>query len=158
MPSFLKFLISIAMPFMAGVIGSRFTIQEIFVWYRGLNKPFFTPPSWVFGPAWTLLYALMGVAFYLIWTCAAPGEIRHAAMALFLVQLMVNVLWSLFFFRMHNLLLALVDVGALWALVLVLTVVFWRIDHIAGTLLVPYVLWVSFAMVLNYAVWRMNRN
>jgi benzodiazapine receptor len=132
MPSFLKFLISIAMPFVAALIGSRFTIKEIPVWYRGLKKPSFTPPSWLFGPAWTLLYACMGVAFYLIWTCAASGVIRHAAMALFLVQLVVNVLWSLFFFRMHNLLLALVDVAVLLALILGLTVVFWRIDHTAA--------------------------
>ena len=157
MPSSLKLIVSFAMPFIAGVIGSRLTIKEIPVWYREIKKPSFTPPSWVFAPAWTILYALMGTAFYLIWTCPASCAVRHAAMSLFLVQLVVNALWSFLFFRMHRLILALVDLALLWVLVLALTVIFWKIDLAAGILLIPYAAWVSFAMILNYAVWRMNR-
>ena len=157
LPDGLKLILSLILPFIAGVVGSRFTIKEIPSWYSTLRKPHFNPPTWIFAPAWTLLYLLMGTAFYLIWTGAAPGAARHAAMAVFGLHLVVNALWSFIFFGRHNLFWALVDVVVLWFLVLVLIGMFWALCPAAGMLLVPYACWVSFAMVLNHAIWQLNK-
>jgi tryptophan-rich sensory protein len=154
---YVKLIISLVVCQMAGVIGSIFTVRSVTTWYLTLKKPFFTPPSWVFGPAWITLFVLMGIALYRVWNkgTAAPGV--KIALAFFFVQLLFNVLWSLAFFGLKNPLLGLLDIGLLWILILVTLALFFRIDRTASLLLFPYLLWVSFASVLNGAIYFLNR-
>lgn len=138
--------------FSAGGIGSQFTPGA---WYDALAKPAWTPPGAVFGPVWTVLYALMGVAAWLVWRrrgFAGAGP----ALAVFLAQLVLNALWSYLFFGAQRIDAALLDIAALWLLILVTAVLFWREDRRAGALLLPYLAWVGFAAALNFAIWRLN--
>jgi tryptophan-rich sensory protein len=125
-------------------------------WYAGLEKPAFNPPNWVFAPVWTVLYVLMAVAAWLVWR--ERGSVAAAAvpLAAWLVQLVLNALWSWLFFGQHEMGLALVDITALWFAIVVTIALFWRVNHLASWLLVPYLAWVSFAMLLNAALWRLN--
>lgn len=125
-------------------------------WYAGLAKPPFNPPSWVFGPVWTVLYVLMAVAAWLIWKDRGSVVAAAAPLAAWLTQLVLNALWSWLFFGLHRMDLALVDIVALWFAIVVTIALFWRVLHAAAWLLVPYLAWVSFAMVLNGALWRLN--
>ncbi len=133
-------------------MGARFTPGE---WYAGLSKPSWTPPDWIFGPVWTLLYLLMALAAWQVWRRhgfgGAPG-----ALGLFLLQLLFNGLWSWIFFGLKQPGWALVDLTALWLTALAATLAFWRTGPVAGWLLVPYMAWLSFAWLLNYALWRLN--
>lgn len=123
--------------------------------YGELIQPAWAPPSWLFGPVWTALYALMGVAAWLVWR--EGGFTRHGrALALFLLQLVINALWSWLFFAWHQGALAFADISLLWLLVLATLLAFWQVRPAAGLLLVPYLLWVSFAGALNWAVWHLN--
>lgn len=123
--------------------------------YGQLVQPAWAPPGWVFGPVWTVLYALMAIAAWLIWRSGGINGNR-AALALFVIQLVFNALWSWLFFAWHLGALALADVLLLWALIAVTIVLFWRKSPYAGILLIPYLLWVTFAAALNYAVWQLN--
>ena len=140
--------------FIAASIGAAASIQAG-PFYSQLIRPDWAPPPWVFGPVWTALYALMGVAAWLVWRV---GGFRAAqsALTLFLAQLALNALWSWLFFAWHRGALAFVDILLLWALIVATLIAFWRIRALAGALLVPYLLWVSFATVLNHAVWQLN--
>ncbi|MDD5318136.1 MAG: tryptophan-rich sensory protein [Candidatus ainarchaeum sp.] len=140
---------------LAGVLGSIFTLQSIPAWYASLNKPFFTPPGWVFGPVWVTLYAIMGVSLYLAWKeNRKKGASR--AYAFFGVQLALNALWSVAFFGLRSPLYGLATIILLLA-VLALTIrEFHRISRTAGLLLVPYLAWCCFAALLNLAVFLMN--
>ena len=124
-------------------------------WYAGLNKPVWNPPGWIFGPVWTLLYVMMGTAAWLVWR---EGGWKGQALPLgmFLVQWSFNVLWTPLFFGAHRIELALVDIGMLWLALAVTLVLFWRVCKTAGTLLAPYLAWVSFAAALNLTIWSMN--
>jgi translocator protein len=139
--------------FVAAAAGARFMPDQ---WYEGLTKPSWNPPNWVFGPVWTVLYLLMAVAAWLVWS---QNGFAHAAvpLAFFLVQLGLNAIWSWLFFGRHQLLGALIDLIALWAAILITLILFWRGVMLAGILLVPYLAWVSFAGVLNATLWRLNR-
>ncbi len=150
----LRLVVGIGVCLLAGLVGSLATRGAVASWYPTLVKPSFTPPSWLFGPVWTVLYVLMGVAVALVWH---KGSGVSAATALFLVQLLLNVFWSLFFFGLRSPTLALVDIAALWGALLVTVSVFWRIVPASGILLVPYLLWVSFATILNAAIVWLNR-
>ena len=123
--------------------------------YRQLVNPAWAPPGWLFGPVWSVLYVLMGIAAWLVWRV---GGFRAAstALSLFLVQLAFNALWTWLFFAWHQGALAFADILLLWTLIVATMVSFWRIRPLAGALLVPYLLWVSFAAALNYAVWQLN--
>ncbi len=136
-------------------IGSRVTLGAVGDWYAQLARPEFAPPDWVFGPVWTLLYILMAVAAWRIWRrdgfAGAPW-----ALGLFLVQLALNLLWSIVFFGLQQIGLALVEIGVLWLAIVATLVLFWRRDRLAGALLLPYLAWVSFAAVLNYGFWVLN--
>jgi len=156
-PILLKLLASLAAVLAAGGIGSLATMKAIPTWYRGLAKPSFNPPNWLFGPAWTLLYLLMAVAAFLVWKqgFGAPGV--KLALAVFLVQLVLNALWSILFFGMRSPLAGLVDIAVLWLTILATIVLFFRVSTAAGILLLPYITWVSFAAVLNAAILRLNR-
>lgn len=150
----LKLIASIAVSFLAGAIGSIFTFKAIPTWYATLEKPSFNPPNWLFGPAWTILYLLMGIALYLVWQ--RQQEHKKLAYILFFIQLVLNALWSIIFFGAHNLGLALVEIIFLWLAILWTIIAFSKISKTAGYLLVPYLVWVSFAAILNFFVFRLN--
>ena len=138
--------------FAAAAAGSRFLPGA---WYATLTKPAWNPPAAVFAPVWTVLYASMGVAAWLVWRRAGFIGAR-AALAAFGVQLVLNALWSYLFFGLHRPGVALADIGALWIVILVVAVLFWRVDWRAGALMVPYLAWVGFASCLNFVLWRLN--
>jgi benzodiazapine receptor len=144
----------LAVTFLAAAAGSIASI-EAGAFYAQLVRPEWAPPPGLFGPVWSVLYALMGMAAWLVWRV---GGFRNArtALVLFLVQLVVNALWSWLFFAWHLGALALADVLLLWVLVAATAVAFWRIRPLAGALLVPYLLWVGFAAALNFSVWQLN--
>jgi len=151
----LTLVLFIVIAHLAGVIGSLFTTPNIETWYVFLEKPFFAPPNWLFAPAWITLYTLMGIAAFLVWR---KRNLQGAKPALWLygVQLALNALWSVIFFGLRNPELAFIAIVVLWILILVVTVKFFKIEKIAGYLFVPYLLWVAFAAVLNFAVWQLN--
>ena len=142
----------IAVCFAVAGLGGMATTPNIPDWYAGLNKPAWTPPGWVFGPVWTVLYLSMAMAAWLVWR---KGN-ALVPMTLFAAQLLLNGAWSWLFFGMQNPGLAFVEIVLLWAAILATTIVFWRRSPAAGILFVPYLAWVSFAAVLNFAIWRLN--
>ena len=125
-------------------------------WYRGINKPSWNPPDWVFAPVWSLLYTLMGVAAWLVWQQRAETAVQ-LALGLFVVQLLCNALWSWLFFGWHRMGVAMLELMVLWCLILATIVAFWQVRPLAGGLLIPYLTWVSFAGFLNYTLWHLNR-
>jgi len=149
-----KFVISILVSLSAGAIGGIFTISAIPTWYTTLNKPGFNPPNWLFGPAWTILYILMGIALYLVWI--QDKKNKKIAYIFFFTQLVMNALWSFIFFGAHDLGWAFVEIVVLWLAILGTTIAFYRILKPAAYLLIPYILWVTFASILNFAIWRLN--
>lgn len=124
-------------------------------WYAGLHKPTWTPPAWVFGPAWTALYVMMAVAAWLVWRMGGWKE-QKGALGLFLLQWLFNALWTPLFFGLHRPLLAFLDILALWTMLALTLVSFWRVRTAAGVLLALYLVWVSFAAALNFTFWRLN--
>jgi tryptophan-rich sensory protein len=124
-------------------------------WYASLTKPSWNPPNAIFGPVWSVLYVLMAVAAWLVWRKAGFSG-AGAALSLFVVQLALNALWSYLFFGQHRPDLAFYDIIALWAAILSVAVLFWRVDHVAGGLIMPYLAWVTFASYLNFVIWRLN--
>lgn len=154
--SWLALLGFILASFAAAAIGGAATAENVRTWYPTLNKPAWTPPGWVFGPAWTLLYALMSVAAWRIWLIREkPGARR--ALTLHFVQLALNALWSVLFFGLKQPGLALGEIVVLWLLLLTIWRAFWRLDAAAGVLWTPYVAWVGFATALNGSIWWLNR-
>ncbi len=139
-----------------GLVAGMFTIPQIPVWYATLMKPSFSPPNWVFGPVWTILYALMGIAAYRIWILGIKNPAVRTNIVLFTAQLVFNFLWSFIFFSLHSIPAAFVDISILWILIVFLVVRMEQLDKTAGYLMTPYLLWVSFAMVLNYSLWLLN--
>lgn len=150
----LKLIIAIIVSFLAGGIGSIFTAPAIKNWYPTLAKPAFNPPNWLFGPAWSLLYLLMGIALYLVWQ--SPSTNKKMAYWAFFIQLILNACWSIIFFGSHQLGLAFGEIVLLWLAIVWTIISFWRISKPAAYLLMPYLLWVIFAAILNFAVWRLN--
>jgi benzodiazapine receptor len=142
---------------LAGLLGSVFTMPSIPGWYAGLAKPSFSPPNWIFGPVWTVLFALMGLAAYLVYEKGYKKPEVRRALTVFGVQLLLNVLWSVVFFGAHMILGALVIIVLLWAAILATILGFRGISKAAAGLLVPYILWVSFATVLNISLYVLNR-
>lgn len=140
---------------LAGIVPSILTAEDVATWYPTLAKPWFTPPSWLFGPVWTTLYLLMGVALYLVWR-RATGRIRRVALGAFAVQLLLNAGWTLTFFGAREIFGGLIVIVTLLAAIVVTIATFARVDRRAAALLVPYLLWVGFATALNYELWRLN--
>jgi len=141
---------------LVGLLGTPFTISAIPAWYTALNKPIFAPPNWLFGPVWTLLYLLMGVSFYLIWKQGWQKKKVKTAGAFFLAQLTFNFIWSPIFFGLRAPLLGLIVITAMWALILLTMKQFYPLSKLAFYLLTPYLLWVSFAAILNAAIAVLN--
>lgn len=177
--NFVKLFISIIVCELAGVAGSIFTSSEIAGWYKGIRKPDFNPPGWIFGPAWTLLFVLMGISLYLVWV--NKWEIRNKIsvdkkeiwnplskrffsgdwakaniILIFATQLILNIIWSVIFFGMHRPDLAFFEVIMLWVAITFTIINFYRVSKKAAYLLLPYIVWVSFAAILNYTIWMLN--
>ena len=141
----------------AGVLGSLFSVgQNLNDWYGRLNKPAFNPPNWVFAPVWTALYVLMGVAAFLVWRMGLGNRTVRIALVLFGLQLGLNALWTPLFFGLHWIGWALVEIVALWLVIVATVVAFHRVSLPAAICLYPYLAWVSFASVLNYSLWQLN--
>ncbi len=147
----LKLIVSIIICEAAGIVGSIFTINSVNTWYTTLNKPFFNPPSWLFGPVWTVLYLLMGISLYLVW-----GN-KKVNLKWFWTQLILNSLWSIIFFGLKNPAIAFIEIVFLWYAIFRTIKSFEKVNKIAAYLLYPYILWVSFASVLNLAIVILNK-
>lgn len=152
MQNIIALFVFVVLCFGAAAFGAQFTPGP---WYEGLNKPSWNPPNWIFGPVWTVLYLLMAVSGWLIWRQRESHAVG-AALAVFVLQLLLNAAWSWIFFGLHRPGLALVEIVALGLTILATVLLFWRIQPLAGALLLPYLAWVSFATVLNGAIWRLN--
>ena len=179
MKNFIKLVISVGVSELAGVIGAMFTTPAIPGWYATLQKPALNPPNWVFGPVWTTLYAMIGIALFLVWKnnwkvvnhvledTKKPwnkwsrrfwtGDLqKENVIAIFSLQYLLNILWSYLFFGIHAPGIAFFELLALWCTIVYLIINFYRISKVAACLLVPYILWVSFALYLNCAIWILN--
>ncbi len=141
--------------FSAAGIGSYFTVSEVPGWYKQLAKPTWNPPGWVFGPVWSALYTMIGISAWLVWR--KVGLSLEPVWVFFALQWLFNTLWSVLFFGWHAPGWALVDISLLWLSILATLVAFFRVTNAAGWLFVPYLLWVSFALVLNATIWHLNR-
>lgn len=151
----IKLIISIVLCVLLGSVGGLVTVNEIPTWYATLNKPSFNPPNWLFGPVWTTLYVLMGIGVYLIWKQPVSKE-RNKALQVFILQFILNFCWSFIFFGLHATGWALIEMMALWILILLTILHFAKHSKLAAWLLVPYIAWVSFALLLNAAIWKLN--
>jgi tryptophan-rich sensory protein len=154
-----RLIIALVLPQLAGFLGSLATTQAISTWYVTLNRPSFAPPNWLFAPVWTLLFILMGIAFYLIWEKSvdqSQKKLKDQAIKLFLIQLVFNTLWSIIFFGQQLLFVAFVEIIILWILILLTILKFKKIKPLSAYLMIPYLLWVSFASVLNLAFALLN--
>jgi tryptophan-rich sensory protein len=152
----LMLVLFVAVCFVAAGAGAGFTSHSVRDWYPTLRKPSWNPPAWIFGPVWTVLYLMMAIAAWLVWR-RRGFEGAAGALGIFTLQLALNALWSPLFFGLRNPFAGLVDIVPLWAAILATLLCFWRISPLAGALLVPYWLWVSFATALNFTIWKMNR-
>ena len=152
----LKLIVSIIIPQAVGLLGSIATTSSVRDWYPTLNKPAFNPPSWLFAPVWTLLFLLMGIALYLIWKKGIETPGVKEVLIFFGAQLVLNILWSIFFFGLRSPLLGLIDIIPLVVLIYLTFIKFKQIDPTAGYLLLPYLAWTSFATILNLSLLILN--
>jgi len=156
MKDIIKLIVSVVGCELVGIIATPFTLSSIPTWYQTLEKPSLSPPNWIFGPAWTLLYFLMGISFYLIWRQGWKKKKIKIAGMFFLAQLTVNFLWSILFFGLHSPILGLIDILILLVLIIITMQKFYPLSKPAFYLLIPYLLWVSFATILNFAIVVLN--
>ena len=147
-----KLIFSIILAQSAGGVGTLFTFSAIPTWYALLNKPSFSPPNWLFGPVWTILYTLIGISLYLIWT-NKKGKLK-----LFFFHLFLNAIWSPIFFGAKNLGLAFIVILVMDMTLIVIIKNFYKVNKVAGLILIPYLMWISFASLLNFSIWRLNPN
>ena len=148
-----KLIIAIIIPISAGALGSIFTSQSVDSWYLTLNKPALNPPSWVFGPVWTFLFILMGSALYILWR---DKKLKDLALYAFVVQMILNIGWSYFFFELQQPLYAFIEILFLWAAIALTLCAFYKKNKVAGWLLIPYIAWVTFAAYLNLMIVILN--
>ncbi len=153
---FVRLIAAILVCQLAGVIGSIFTVPAISGWYANIEKPLFNPPNWVFAPVWTALFLLMGISLYLVWDKGLKKKEVRLAVFVFGLQLALNIVWSFLFFGLQSPFLAFIEIALLWIAILATIAFFYRVSKRAGLLLVPYLLWVSFAAFLNYSIWMLN--
>ncbi len=154
---FFKLIVSLLLPLGLGAIAGMFTSEAIPGWYASLNRPSFNPPNWVFGPVWTCLYILLGISLFLIWKQKTSKE-RNLAIFVFFIQLTLNFGWSFIFFYFNLIGLALLEIILLWISIVIMLVSFYKIKHMAAYINIPYLLWVSFATILNAAYYFLNQN
>lgn len=152
-----KLIISVSVCLLTGLMGSITTMDSIKTWYTELSRPSFTPPDWTFGVVWPILYIMMGLSAFLIWTSQAEKRSVKMALYIFSFQLLLNGLWTPLFFGLHMIGLALAEIILLWAAIFLTIRSFWKISRAASVLLIPYLLWVSFAVILNAGFLWLNR-
>lgn len=150
-----KLTISILIPLIVGLLGSIFTSSSVDNWYISLNKPSFNPPSYLFAPVWTVLFVLIGISFYFVWS-KDFGSNKLLTLGIYGLDLLLNLCWSVLFFGLRNPFLAFVEIIILWFIILINIIVFYRISKTSGLMLIPYLLWVSFASILNYSIFILN--
>ena len=153
-----KLVASILLCQIVGNLGTIFTLPALTNWYVSLTKPFFNPPNWLFGPVWLILYTLMGISLYLIWNKlpSIKEPIKNKALTAFFIQLSLNLLWSLLFFGLHSPLYGFIDIIFLWSAIVFTIHEFSKISKTASNLLIPYIIWVSFAAILNLSILILN--
>ncbi|WP_048129801.1 MULTISPECIES: TspO/MBR family protein [unclassified Methanosarcina] len=152
-----RLLVSIILCQFVGAIGAIFTSSSLESWYLLLEKPAFNPPSWVFFPVWTTLYTFMGISLYFVWEKGLQQKEVKVGLFLFGLQLGLNILWSFLFFGLQSPYYAFLEIVLLWLSILLTAIQFWKISKTASYLLIPYLLWVSFATLLNYQIWVLNQ-
>jgi benzodiazapine receptor len=150
-------ILCIVLCVIVGSLGSLFTAPAIPVWYAGLDKPSFSPPNWLFGPVWTALFILMGVSLYLVLEKGISRVGVRTAVIIFCAQFALNLLWSALFFGLRSPIMGLIDIIVLWGMIVLTTYRFYSISKRAAYLMVPYIMWVSFASALNLAIYLLNR-
>ena len=155
MQNVIKLVSAILLCEIVGLSGAVFTSMSVSTWYPTLTKPFFNPPTWLFAPAWTSLFFLMGVALYLVWLRHNKINVKKAII-IFIVQFIFNILWSAVFFGLKSPLAGLIVIVMLWILIIWTIIEFYKVSKFAGLLLVPYILWVSFATLLNASIYYLN--
>ncbi|HQV61959.1 MAG TPA: tryptophan-rich sensory protein [Chitinophagaceae bacterium] len=153
----LKLIIAIAIPLIVGGTSGFFTATGVESWYQTIARPTWNPPGWIFGPVWTTLYVMMGISLFLVWKEDASVELKKIGIALFAVQLVLNFFWSFIFFNQHQIGWALVEIIAMWVFILLTIFAFAQVNKAAAWLLVPYISWVSFATILNFTIWQLNK-
>ncbi len=153
----LKLIIAIAIPLIVGGTSGFFTATGVESWYQTIARPTWNPPGWIFGPVWTTLYVMMGISLFLVWKEDTSVELKKIGIALFAVQLVLNFFWSFIFFNQHQIGWALVEIAAMWVFILLTIFAFAQVNKAAAWLLVPYISWVSFATILNYTIWQLNK-
>lgn len=149
-------LIFIGVCFSAALLGSVATNASIKTWYPTIKKPSWNPPNWVFAPVWSTLYLMMAIAGRIVWE-RGPHQGLNLPIILFSVQLILNALWSVIFFGLRKPGWACIEIAFLWISILAATMAFWNVDWVAGALMIPYLLWVSFASFLNFTIWHLNK-
>ncbi len=152
-----RLICSVSVCLLTGFLGSFATRDSITTWYGELSRPSFTPPDWTFGVVWPALYVMMGAAAFLAWNAGIDKREVKVALGVFVLQLILNGLWTPIFFGLHLIGLALVEIVMMWVAILSTILLFWRVSRPAALLLLPYILWVSFAVVLNTSLFLLNR-
>lgn len=155
MNKYLKLIVCVLLTLFVGGISGVATASGINNWFMTLNKPFFNPPNYLFGPVWTVLYLLMGISLFLILQSTLK-ELKSKALLIFAIQLSLNFLWSFLFFKFQLIGLSFIEIIMIWISILAMIISFYKINRIAAWLQIPYLLWVSFAIVLNGAIWWLN--
>jgi tryptophan-rich sensory protein len=153
--SIVKLVVSLLIPFTAAAAGTIATVSNIPTWYAALEKPFFNPPNWLFGPVWTLLYVLIGISLYLIWTQKSTRP-KRTTYIVFTIQMILNALWSIVFFGLHQVWLGFIIITLLLTSILAMIILFRKFSHAASYILIPYAAWVTFAACLNLAIAILN--
>lgn len=154
--NFFKLIVSLAVPQIVGLLGSVFTQTQVNSWYAYVEKPFFTPPNWIFAPAWISLYLLMGISFFLVWRKGLKTREVKFALLIFIFQLILNLFWSFIFFFLKNPGIAFTEIISLWFAILATILAFYQISKRSAYLLIPYIVWVTFAAILNLSIWMLN--
>ena len=155
MNKYLKIILSISLPLLIGFVSSYFTVNSIDSWYITLEKPFFSPPNWLFWPVWTTLYILIWLSFYFVWNKRFWKE-KFKLIFVYFLQLFLNFTWSFTFFYLENPLLWFINIITLWFLIIYNIILFYKVYKNSGLILIPYLLWVSFASLLNLALYLLN--
>lgn len=150
-----KLIISLIIPLAVGAIAGYFTVTAISGWFETLHHPSFRPPNWLFGPVWTSLYILLGISLYLIWR-QPRSKSKKYAICIFAIQMVFNFLWSFIFFYFHLINIALFDIVLLWLSIIIMIGRFYKVNKIAAYLNVPYICWVTFALILNAVYYKLN--
>jgi translocator protein len=151
----IKLVVSLLLPLSVGAVAGMFTSQAVPTWYASLNRPSFSPPNWIFGPVWTSLYILLGISFFLIWK-EETSKKRNQAIKVFLIQMFLNFSWSFLFFYFNLIGIALLEIILLWISIAAMIYLFYKIKPAAAYLNIPYLLWVSFAAILNAGYYSLN--